>query len=308
MHESLTFWIAFNAFVLVMLVLDLGIFHRKNQAMSFHEAIAWCGFWMSLAAGFAVLVYFTEGRGTAIDFVTGYVIEQSLSVDNLFVFLTLFSFFHVPRRYQYKALFWGIIGALVMRGIFIFFGVELVRRFEWIMLVFGAFLLFTALRMLLRDRSKQPNPEANPIVRFARKHFRVTNDFGNGEFFLYKNGLRYATPLFLVLLLIEASDLLFAVDSIPAVLAITTDAFIVYTSNVFAVLGLRALYFALAGVMQRFRYVDQGVAAILGFVGAKMVASHWYRISTEISLAVIASILAMSIGASLIRKAPTSAQ
>ncbi|MEO8725961.1 MAG: TerC family protein, partial [Acidobacteriaceae bacterium] len=279
MHESLTFWIVFNGFVALMLALDLGVFHRKDHAMSFREAIAWTSFWMALAAGFAILVFFLEGRRSAIDFVTGYVIEQSLSVDNLFVFLTLFGYFHVPKRYQYKVLFWGILGALLMRGLFIFVGVGLVDRFEWIMLLFGAFLLFTAVRMLFRDREKQGSPEANPLVRFARKHMRVTEDFGNGQFFLRKDGLRYATPLFLVLLLIEASDLLFAVDSIPAVLSITTDAFIVYTSNVFAILGLRALYFALAGVMERFRFVDQGVATILAFVGAKMVSSRWLQIS-----------------------------
>jgi tellurite resistance protein TerC len=301
MHESLILWIAFNAFVLLMLVLDLGVFHRNNEKMSFRSALGWTVFWVSLAAAFAVTLYFVEGQQRTLEFITGYIVEESLSVDNLFVFLTLFQFFRVPEQYQYKVLFWGIIGALVMRGIFIAVGVGLIQRFEWIIFVFGGFLIYTGLKMAFR-KEHAGDPAKNPILRFARKHLRVTDEFDHGSFFVRRNRVRYATPLFLVLLLIEATDLLFAVDSIPAVLAVTRDAFIVYTSNVFAILGLRALFFTLAGVMERFYYVDQSVAAILVFVGGKMVASHWYDVPTPTSLVVIALILAISILASLIHQ------
>src|SRR5947209_287535 len=297
MHESIWFWVAFNGFVLLMLVLDLGVFHRGSKAMGFRDALAWCAFWMGLAAAVAVLVFFVEGRQRALEFTTGYLVEESLSVDNLFVFLTLFSYFRIPEKYQYQVLFWGIIGALVMRGAFIAVGVELLERFDWLIFVFGAFLIYTAARMLFKGEKKD-SPEKNPIVKFARKHLRFTEECEGDKFFVRRDGVRYATPLFLVLVLIEASDVLFAVDSIPAVLAISRDAFIVYTSNVFAILGLRALFFALQGVMQRFRYAGQAIAAILLFVGAKMVASHWYDVPTEWSLLVIAGVLGTAVLAS----------
>jgi tellurite resistance protein TerC len=302
MHESLTFWIAFNAFVLLMLVLDLGVFHRNDRAMSFKEASAWSAFWIALAAAFAVLIYFVEGSQRTVEFVTGYLVEESLSVDNLFVFLTLFSFFRVPEEYQYKVLFWGIVGALVARGLFIAVGVTLIERFSWIVLVFGAFLIYTAIKMLLHRGAEHADPGSNFIVRFARKHLRVSDEYDGNRFFVRKNGVRYATPLFLVLLVIEATDVLFAADSIPAVLAITKDAFIVYTSNVFAILGLRALYFALAGLMQMFHYLDEGVAVILLFVGGKMIAEHWYDIPTWISLVVIIVILGIAVVASVLHR------
>jgi tellurite resistance protein TerC len=304
MHESLTFWISFNAFVLLMLVLDLGVFHRNDRAMSFKEASAWSAFWIGLAAAFAVLIYFVEGSQRTVEFVTGYVVEESLSVDNLFVFLTLFSFFRVPEEYQYKVLFWGIVGALVARGLFIAVGVTLIERFSWIVIVFGIFLIYTAIKMLLHRDSEHEDPGSNFIVRFARKHLRVSDEYAGNRFFVRKNGVRYATPLFLVLLVIEATDVLFAADSIPAVLAITKDAFIVYTSNVFAILGLRALYFALAGLMQMFHYLDEAVAVILLFVGGKMIAEHWYDIPTWISLVVIIGILGIAVLASVLHRKP----
>ncbi len=306
MHESLTFWILFNAFVLLMLVLDLSVFHRKNEAMSFRQATGWSLFWIALAAAFALLIYHLEGRRHTVEFVTGYVIEESLSVDNLFVFLTLFSYFRVPDRYQYKVLFWGILGALVFRGLFILVGVSLVRRFEWIVIIFGLFLIYTAIKMLIQGDKRHGQPASNPLVGFARKHLRLTDDYVEDKFLVRRNGLIYATPLFLVLLVIEASDVLFAADSIPAVLSITRDAFIVYTSNVFAILGLRALYFALAGAMQMFRFLDEGVAFILLFVGGKMIAARWYDVPTGVSLSIIAAILILSIAASLVIKEKTS--
>jgi len=302
MHDSLVFWVAFNAFVLLMLVLDLGVFHRGNRRMSFREAAAWSAFWIGLAAAFAGLVYWYEGTQPALQFIAGYVVEESLSVDNLFVFLSVFTFFAVPDRFQYKVLFWGIIGALVFRGIFIAVGVTLIRHFEWVIFVFGAFLIYTAVRMLLRKEGEEQSPETNPVLRLARRYMRVTSDYRGERFFVRENGLLYATPLLLVLLVIETSDLLFAVDSIPAVLAISKDPFIVYTSNVFAILGLRALYFALVGLLQLFRYLDEGVAIILAFVGAKMIASHWYDLPTGWTLAVIGGILAVSIGASVLAR------
>jgi len=300
MHESWIFWVAFNAFVLLMLVFDLGVFHRNDRKMSFREAAGWSLFWIALAAAFAALVYLRSGPQPSLQFVTGYVVEESLSVDNLFVFLSLFTFFGVPDRYQYKVLFWGIIGALAMRGLFIAVGVTLIRHFTWIIFVFGAFLIYTAIRMLFEKESHDTSPDKNPVLRLARRYLRVTADYEGDRFFVRRDGLRYATPLLLVLLIIETSDLLFAVDSIPAVLAISKDAFIVYTSNVFAILGLRALYFALIGMLQLFRFLDEGVALVLAFVGAKMIASHWYDLPTAWTLLAIAVILGISIAASVL--------
>lgn len=283
-----------------MLVLDLGVFHRRNREMSLREAFLWSAFWIGLAAAFAVLIYFMEGGQKTTEFVTGYVIEESLSIDNLFVFLTLFKSFAVPAQYQYKVLFYGIIGALVMRGIFIVIGVGLIARFDWVVIVFGIFLLYTAVKMFFHREGKDADPESNFVVRFARRHLRILPEYEGDRFFVKRDNLRYATPLFLVLLLIESSDVIFAADSIPAVLAVSKDAFIVYTSNVFAILGLRALYFALIGAIDKFRYLDEGIALILAFTGAKMIASHWYDLPTLASLGIIAAILAISIAASLL--------
>ncbi len=293
----LLFWILFNLFVLSMLVLDLGVFHRRAHTVKFREALAWSAVWMALAAVFAVIVFFWHGRTPALEFVTGYVIELSLSVDNLFVFLLIFRFFQVPSIHQHKVLFWGILGALIMRAIFIVAGVGLIRRFHWIIYVFGAFLVYSGIKLMFQNEA-EIHPEKNPVLRLFRRWVPVTKDYEGNKFFVRSPGL-YATPLFVVLLVVETTDLLFAVDSIPAVLAITRDAFIVYTSNVFAILGLRSMYFALAGMMEMFRYLHYGLSLVLIFVGAKMLLSHYVEIPTHLALAAVAGVLSISVIASL---------
>ncbi len=280
-----------------MLVLDLTVFHRKAHTIKFKEALGWSAFWISLAGIFAVLVYFWHGKATALDFVTGYLIEESLSVDNLFVFLLIFKFFKVPGQFQHKVLFWGIVGALVMRFIFIWAGVALINRFHWIIYVFGAFLVYTGIK-LFKQEDSDVQPQQNPVLRGFRKIMPVTKDYVGGKFFVRDRGL-YATPLFLVLLVIETTDVVFAADSIPAILAITRDPFIVYTSNVFAILGLRSLYFALAGMMELFHYLHYGLAVILTFIGVKMLISNYYHLPTAVALGVVAGVLAISVVASL---------
>ncbi|MBV9670783.1 MAG: TerC family protein [Acidobacteriales bacterium] len=304
MHNSLIFWIGFNAFVLLMLALDLGVFHREDEPLSLRQALRWSLVWLALAAGFAALIYFTEGFERTAQFVTGYVIEQSLSVDNLFVFLLLFQSFRVPDHLRYRVLFWGVAGALIMRGLFIAVGVTLLNRFEWIVFFFGAILLFTAIRMLWR-RGKHDDPSKSRLLTWLRPRLNITDDFSDGDFFIRRNGTLWATPLFLVLVLVEAGDVLFAVDSVPAVLAVSRNPFIVYTSNVFAILGLRSLYFVLADALQRFRYAPQAVAVILAFVGAKIVASPWYDVPTLWSLAIILLVLLVAIVASWHQRADT---
>ena len=294
----LLFWIAFNAFVIIMLVLDLGVFHRRAHAVKFREALLWSAAWVTLAAGFAVLVYFWHGHTVALEFVTGYVIELSLSVDNLFVFLVIFRYFHVAKANQHRVLFWGILGALVMRGIFIVAGVGLIRRFDWIIYIFGALLVYSGIK-LLKESGAEIHPEKNPILRVFRRWVPVTKDYVGGKFFVREPGL-LATPLLVVLLVVETTDVLFAVDSIPAVLAITLNAFIVYTSNVFAILGLRSMYFALAGMMDVFHYLHYGLSAVLIFVGAKMLVSHYYKIPTGVALGAVAAILTISILTSIV--------
>ncbi|HKN35687.1 MAG TPA: TerC family protein [Terriglobales bacterium] len=296
--NQLIFWILFNLFVLLMLGLDLGVFHRRAHAVKFREAVGWSLMWIALAAGFAVLVYFWHGRTASLEFITGYVIELSLSVDNLFVFLMIFRYFRVAGPNQHQVLFWGIIGALIMRGIFILAGVGLIRRFHWIIYGFGALLVYSGLK-LIRSEGAEVHPEKNPVLRIFRRWVPVTKDYVGGKFFVRQPGL-FATPLFIVLLVVETTDVLFAVDSIPAVLAITLNAFIVYTSNVFAILGLRSMYFALAGMMEIFHYLHYGLSVVLIFIGAKMLLSHYYTIPTEIALAVVAGVLAMSVLASLL--------
>jgi len=280
-----------------MLVLDLGVFHRRAHTVKFREALAWSGAWIALAAIFAVVIFFWHGRTPTLEFVTGYVIELSLSVDNLFVFLLIFRFFQVPPNHQHKVLFWGILGALIMRGVFIAAGVGLIRRFHWIIYVFGAFLVYSGIKLFFQEEA-QIQPEKNPVLRLFRQRVPVTKDFEGNKFFVRRPGL-FATPLFVVLLVVETTDLLFAVDSIPAVLAITRDAFIVYTSNVFAILGLRSMYFALAGMMEMFRYLHYGLSVVLIFVGAKMLLSHYFDIPTHLALAVVAGVLAISVVASM---------
>jgi tellurite resistance protein TerC len=295
----LLFWILFNLFVLAMLALDLGLFHRRTHAVKFREAVGWSVMWITLAAAFAVLVYFWHGRTATLEFVTGYVLKLSLSVDNLFVFLLLFRYFKVSPAHQHKVLFWGILGALVMRGVFILAGVGLIRRFHWITYFFGALLLYSGFK-LLRSDSTGVHPEKNPVLRVFRRWMPVTEDYHGDRFFVRRAGL-YATPLLVVLLVIETTDLMFAVDSIPAILAITLNAFIVYTSNVFAILGLRSMYFALAGMMEMFQYLHYGLSLVLIFVGGKMLLSHYYRIPTEVALAVVGLVLLISVLASVIQ-------
>ncbi len=292
-------WIGFNVFVLAMLALDLGVFHRKSAEIKVKEALLWTCAWVFLAFLFNVLVYYQFGQEKAFEFFTGYVIEKSLSVDNIFVIILIFSFFNVPPAYQHKVLFWGILGALVMRVCFILAGVELIHRFHWLIYIFGGFLVFTGIRILTQNEMAV-NPEKNPIIKWARKLIRVTPQFEGDRFFIKKEGLLWATPLFLVVIMIEATDLIFAVDSIPAILAVSDDAFIVYTSNVFAILGLRSLYFALAGIEKFFVYLKYGLSAILIFVGLKMCISDWYKVPIEISLAFIVLTLSMAVLASMV--------
>jgi tellurite resistance protein TerC len=301
MGDHVIFWIGFNVFVVVMLALDLGVFHKKIHKVKVKEAVIWTGVWITLAMIFNVLILLDIGKTRALEFLTCYVIEYSLSVDNIFVFILIFSFFQVNEKYQHKVLFWGILGALIMRAIFIFAGVALITRFHWIIYIFGGFLVITGIRMLFNGGSKV-EPDKNPLVRFFRKFLPVTDTMHEDKFFVKKNSKSYATPLFLVLLIIESSDLIFAVDSIPAVLAISQDRFIVYTSNIFAILGLRSLYFAISGIMEYFRFLKIGLAFVLTFVGVKMCSSNYIDIPVVYSLLIIISILLISIIASLLIK------
>ncbi len=296
--NELAFWILFNTFVVAMLVLDLAVFQRNAHAVKFREALFFSAMWIALAGAFAVFVYFWRGRTTALEFVTGYLVEESLSVDNLFVFLLIFRYFKVPGTYQHKVLFWGILGALIMRGVFIIAGVSLIRRFHWIIYVFGAFLIYTGFK-LMAQQDREIDPEQNPVLKLFRRWVPVTPEYVGGSFFVRRPGL-YATPLLLVLIVVETTDVLFAADSIPAVLAITHDPFIVYTSNVFAILGLRSLYFALAGMMDAFHYLHYGLSIILMFIGVKMLVSSHLKIPTFIALGVVAGVLALSIILSLL--------
>lgn len=299
---SIYFWIGFHIFIFTMLALDLGVFHKKTHKVPVKEAVIWSIVWISLALLFNLFILFELGRTKALEFLTGYVIEYSLSVDNIFVFILIFGYFGVKDQYQHKVLFWGILGALIMRGIFIFAGVALINRFHWIVLIFGGFLVFTGIKMLL-TRDTEVDPESNPMVRFFKRFMPVTRTFHGDKLFITENHKLHATPLFLVLLVIESSDLIFAVDSIPAILAISQDRFIVYTSNVFAILGLRSLYFAVAGIMDYFRFLKIGLAFVLSFVGMKMLAAYFhFEIPILISLAIIISILLISIIASIIIK------
>lgn len=281
-----------------MLALDLGLLNRRAHTPTFRQAIAWSGVWITLAAGFALMVFLWRGHDAGLEFLTGYVIELSLSVDNLFIFILIFKYFSVPAEQEHRVLFWGILGALVMRGIFIFAGVGLIRKFHWIIYFFGALLLYSGIR-LLRERSAQVHPEKNPLLRLFRKVIPVTDNYEGGKFFVRTPEL-CATPLLLVLLVIETTDVIFAVDSIPAILAITLNAFIVYTSNVFAILGLRSMYFALAGMMKMFHYLHYGLAVVLMFVGSKMLISHYFHIPTQWALASVAGVLLVSVLASVL--------
>ncbi len=302
MNQS-TLWISFNVFVLLMLALDLGVFHRKSKEVKIKEALLWTCVWIFLAFLFNVFVYYYFGEEKAFEFFTGYLIEKSLSVDNIFVIILIFSYFNVPSAYQHKVLFWGILGALVLRAIFILAGVELIHKFHWVIYIFGAFLVYTGIRITTQGDIKI-EPDKNVLVRMVRKIFPVTSNFEGDQFFVRREGTLRATPLLLVVIVIEATDLVFAVDSIPAILSISEDAFIVYTSNVFAILSLRSLYFAVAGIEKYFIYLKYGLSAILIFVGLKMCIADLYKVPIEISLAFIVLTLSMSVLASLaMRKA-----
>jgi tellurite resistance protein TerC len=298
----LLFWILFNLFALGMLALDMFVFHRLGRVVRPREALAWSALWIALAAAFAAIIFFRQGRQIALEFVTGYVLELSLSVDNLFLFLVIFRYFSVPERYQRSVLFWGILGALVMRGFFILAGVGLIRRFHWIFYGLGALLIYSGIRLGFSGEHRI-DPSANPAVRALRRFIPVTDGYEGGHFFVRNwrgsPGL-YATPLLVVLAVIETTDLLFAVDSIPAVFAITLNAFIVYTSNVFAILGLRSMYFAVAGLMKRFRFLHTGLALVLILVGAKMIIADYFPVPTLVTLGAVAGVLAVSMAASVV--------
>ena len=304
MTTTLWLWTGFNVFILAMLALDLGVFHRRTHTVTFKESIAWTIVWVALALVFNAGVWHFSGPQKGLEFLTGYLIEKSLSVDNVVVFALLFSYFSVPPAYQHKVLFWGILGALVMRAAMIVAGAALLAKFSWIIYFFGAFLILTGIKMVVK-REEEIHPERNPVVRWFKRLMPVTSDYRGSKFFVRENGVRLATPLFVVLLLVEVSDLVFAVDSIPAIFAVTKDPFIVYTSNVFAILGLRSLYFALAGVMGKFHYLKIGLGVVLAFVGVKMILGHTpWKIDTLVSLGVIVAILAASVIGSWLRPPP----
>jgi tellurite resistance protein TerC len=287
-------WFGFIAFIILMLILDLGVFHRKTHEIKIKEALIWSAVWISLALIFNYAIYLFMGRDKALEFLTGYLIEKSLSIDNLFVFIILFTFFNINPKYQHKVLFWGILGALFLRAVFIFAGVALISKFHWIIYVFGAFLVFTGIKMLYH-RDEKIEPDKNPLVKLFKRFLPVSEKMIEGKFFVTINSKIFATPLFIALLVVEFTDLIFAVDSIPAILAISNDTFIIFTSNVFAILGLRALYFALAGITKYFYYIKYGLSAILVFVGVKMVIAGFYKIPIVYSLLTILGILLISV-------------
>jgi tellurite resistance protein TerC len=299
MATSIWFWVAFNAFVIVLLAIDLGIFHRKAHEVSLREATAWSIVWIALSLLFAGGIYLYAGARPATEFLTGYLIEKSLSVDNIFVMVLIFTYLDVPARYQHRVLFWGILGALVMRGTFIAIGAILLAHFHWVIYIFGAILIVTGARMVIREE-KPPEIGGNPLVRLASRFVPITTRYHGQSFFAIENAKRVATPLFLAVLLVEFTDLIFALDSIPAIFGITRDPFLVYTSNVFAILGLRALYFVLAGVVTRFHLLRFGLAAILVFVGIKMLIDGFFEIPVLVALAVIAVILILTVVGSLL--------
>lgn len=295
METQVSWWIGFHVFVLAMLALDLGVFHKKEHAVSVKESLLWTGIWVCLALIFNYGVYHFIGEREAYEFLTAYVLEKSLSVDNIFVMTLIFTYFKVEERYQHRVLFWGILGALVMRIIFIVGGVALIHKFHFILYFFGAFLVYTGGKMLLSGEDEELNPEDGFIYKYAKKYFKMTDKFHGQRFFVVENGLKKMTPLFLVLLIIESTDLLFAVDSIPATLSVTKNAFIAYTSNIFAILGLRSLYFAFAGVVNLFRFLSYALSVVLIFIGVKMLIEAWYVIPTSYSLGFVLGIIILSV-------------
>jgi tellurite resistance protein TerC len=303
------FWIVFNAAILILLFIDLAVLNRGPQIIPFKKALLMSAFWIGLAMGFAVFIHQWMGPGKALEFVTGYLLEEALSVDNLFVFILLFAYFKVPQEQEKTVLFWGIIGALIMRGTFILGGVALVQRFHWILYIFGLFLIYTGIQLML-GADEENDPSRNIVLKFCRRFLPLTDTYEGGNFITRRRGKLFFTPLFVVLLVVETTDILFAVDSIPAILAITRDSFIVYTSNVFAILGLRSLYFALAGMMKLFHYLNYGLSVVLIFIGAKMLLPERYHVPTWVALVVIAGVLAISVAASLLfpRKSGTNSE
>jgi tellurite resistance protein TerC len=304
--STLSRWVFFNIFVLAAIGLDLGVFHRRPHKIKVREAAIWSAIWVSLALIFGVGVLWFLGHQPALEFFTGYLIEKALSIDNLFLFLVIFRAFSVDDRVQHRLLEWGVLGALIMRGIMIALGAALIERFAWIMYVFGAFLVYAGVHMLL-VRNKDTHPEENKVFKFASKHLRVTREYHGEKFFVRANKKLFATPLFLVLLVVEITDITLAVDSIPAIFGITHDAFIVYSSNVFAILGLRALYFLLAGALGRLRYLTVGLSFVLVFIGGKMIVEPWLHVPVHVSLSVVAGILVVALVASLLSPALPSA-
>jgi len=303
-------WIVFGIFIPVMLALDLGVFHRRDHVIKVKEALVWSGIWITLALLFALGIYLLVGHEKALNYITGYLVEESLSVDNLFVFLLIFSYFCVPAAYQHRVLFWGIMGAIVMRAVFIVTGLTLLENLHWIIYVFGAFLVYTAVRLAF-NKEEEIKPEKNPVLRLFRRFVPMTKRYHGNQFFVKARGRRLATPLLMTLVVIETTDVIFAVDSVPAVLSITRDPFIVYTSNIFAVMGLRSLYFALSGVIQKFYYLNYGLAAILAFLGLKMIIPDIinkvnpdlnFEVPVEVSLGVVLGILVISALFSLLRR------
>jgi tellurite resistance protein TerC len=299
-HTSIWFWIAFNAGVLVLLALDLFVFHKKAREVSLKEAAGWSTLWVTISLAFNVLVWKWRGPQQGLEFLSGYLVEYSLSVDNIFVFVLIFSHFRVPPEFQHRVLFWGILGALVMRGVMIALGVTLVTSFHWILYIFGVFLLLTGVKILLSKQEEDIDPEANPLVKFVSARLPMTRNYRGQKFFVRENGRLLGTPLILVLVMVESTDLLFAVDSIPAIFGITRDPFIIYTSNVCAILGLRSLYFLLAGVVRKLAYLRYGLGGVLAFIGIKMLIADLYKIPITVSLLVVAGMLLASVVVSLV--------
>ena len=293
--------VLFNIFILSMLALDLGIVQKRAHFPSMKEALGWTVVWVCLAILFGLFIWYERGSNKALEFYTGYVVEEALSVDNVFVFIVIFSFFSVPKHAQHKVLFWGILGAIIFRATFIVAGAALISQFHWILYLLGAFLVFTAIKLAVQKET-EVHPEHNPLIRFARKILPVTKDYEGEKFLVRQKGKRYMTPLLLVLLMIESTDIAFATDSIPAIFAITQDTFIIYTSNIFAILGLRSLYFVVAGFMKQFKYLKYGLSLVLGFIGIKMLVEPWYKVSIIISLVAIFGIITISIVASIFNK------
>lgn len=300
MENTPLFWLAFTVFVVALLLLDLLVFNRQAHEIKMREALGWSVFWVVLSLCFNLLVYRTMGHQAGMQWLTGYLVEKALSVDNLFVFLLIFSYFKVPVQYQHRILFWGVLGALLLRAVFILAGAALLARFHFLMYPLGAFLVYTGIRMGVSSSDPEIDPENNPVVRFLSRHLPITRQLEGGKFFVRKDGLRFATPLFVVLVMVETTDVVFAADSIPAILAITRNTFIVFTSNVFALLGLRAMYFALASMMRLFHHLHYGLSLILVFIGAKILLENVVTIPMPVALGVVGGLLVMSVLASLI--------